>query len=338
MSANSTKLFPRKSPQYVLITGRGRSGTTWLGQILNTYQNCIYKYEPFLPSKSSPFQEWKDKLDSNYNIEELRSWFWSLCCSCYIGIDNPPFFDKSFRRQASSLLYLFYGLGKRINKLKYLYEWYGRPQLNKDVAVLMKDVNFPTNLLPHLCTVIQPHLISVVRNPYANIASYLKGIELGLFSSDRDESINHLKNLLSTPEGRYLNSYISQLEDMSIAQFEALRWRFQVESLVEYTNNYQDSMIVVYENFCMNPLANTKEIFDFLGWQIERATEDFIRTSTSNTLVNSAFSKSYYSVYRDPQESMSKWKTQLTETQKSDIELIVKKSPIKDLWSNSFKL
>ena len=331
---NNTDSSDKTLPQYVFLTGRGRSGTTWLGQILNTYQNCIYKYEPFLPSKSSPFQTWKNQLNSDFDLEEMRSWFWTLCGNCYYEIDNPPFISKSFRKQPKYLLYGVYGLGKKVNKLKYLYEWYGRPQLDRDTAVLIKDVNFPIYLLPHLSQILQPYLISIIRNPFANIASYLKGIELGLFESDRISDIDRLKKSLDTPVGQHLAHYSSQLEKMSNAQFEALRWRYQVESLVQYTKNYSKSKVVVYENLCLDPVGKTKEIFDFLGWQFTQTTEDFINASTSGNGETSNSSKSYYGVYRDPRKSMTKWQTQLTEAQKSDIESIISESPLNSLWSS----
>ena len=337
MSLDKTNSSSEILPQYVFLTGRGRSGTTWLGQILNTYQNCIYKYEPFLPSKSSPFQTWKNQLGSDdRSIEELRSLFWSLCRNCYFGIDNPPFLNKSFYKQPRYLLYLFYGLAKRFGKLEHLYEWYGRPQLNKDTAILVKDVNFPIDLLPYLCEILQPYLISMVRNPFANIASFLKGIELGLFEHNYLESIARLKKILDTPRGKHLAHYSPQLEKMSIAQFEAIRWRFQVESLVEYTNNYHKSMVVVYEDLCTDPLSKTKEIFDFLGWEFTQTTEDFINASISSTASSSSSSKSYYSVYRNPGKSISKWREQLTEAQKLDIESIIDESPLVNLWSEDY--
>ena len=95
-------------------------------------------------------------------------------------------------------------------------------------------------------------------------------------------------------------------------------------------------MIVVYEDLCIDPLNKTKEIFDFLGWQIEPKTEDFVNASTSGTASTSNSSKSYYSVYRDPRKSMSKWREQLTETQKLDIQSIIRESPLNSLWSDDF--
>ena len=39
----------------VMITGKGRSGTTWLAQILNSCGHCTYEHEPFLAQKSAGF-------------------------------------------------------------------------------------------------------------------------------------------------------------------------------------------------------------------------------------------------------------------------------------------
>lgn len=76
--------------------------------------------------------------------------------------------------------------------------------------------------------------------------------------------------------------YSSQLKKISIPQFEAVRWRFQVEALVEYTKNYSPSLLVAYEDVCRDPHGKTKEIFDFLGWQFTQATEDFINSKTKS--------------------------------------------------------
>ena len=41
----------RHAVRTVMIAGKGRSGTTWLAQIMNSYEHCSYKHEPFLGQK-----------------------------------------------------------------------------------------------------------------------------------------------------------------------------------------------------------------------------------------------------------------------------------------------
>lgn len=322
-----------KLPQYVLIVGPGRSGSTWLGQIANNYHNCIYKYEPFLASKQTPYSVWKQNLDSQ-NIQKLRDDFWSLCCSCNYEVDLPPFTPKSFRKQKKAILRFLYGMGKKTELFQHLYQAYGRPQLTKDTAVLIKDVNFPNRLLPRLCEVLQPHLIGLIRNPFANIASYIKGVELSLFAREHSQQVARLEQLLRSPEGQHLAQYRGRLKDMSVAQFEAVRWRFQVEPLAAYIRSHEQSLLVVYEDLCADPQGKVAEIFDFVGWQLDQNVLDFIARSTAAKTQNAKSAKAYYSVYRDPKQSMSKWKTQLDEQQQADIASIICDSPLKNLWSD----
>ncbi|MCP2727414.1 sulfotransferase domain-containing protein [Limnofasciculus baicalensis] len=320
--------------QYVLIAGPGRSGTTWLGQIMNSYEHCCYKYEPFLPSKSTPYSQWKQDLESR-DTEELRHRFQALCSRAYHDVDMPPFPPKSFRKQNPQLLHLLYSLGNRIEGLKFLYEWYGSPKMNGETSVLIKDVNFPNKLLPRLCDLLQPHLLAMIRNPFANIASYLKGVSLDLFQKpDQLAKATRLRESIATSASLHLFQYCDRLDRMSIEQLEAIRWCLQVEPLIQYAQTYEGGLVVVYEDLCADPHGKTTEIFQFVGWEIGESTRDFIKASTSGEKQSSKTSNSYYSVYRDPRESMSKWKQQLTPEQIADIASVVRESPAINLWSD----
>ena len=320
--------------QYILCVGPGRSGTTWLGQMMNQYEHCSYKYEPFLESKATPYRDWKHDLESG-DVEQLRQSFLSLCNSCYLEVDQPPFPPKSFRHQNPQLLHLLYGLGQRNSVLKQLYQWYGKNTFSSQNSILIKDVNFPNKLLPNLCQVLQPHLIAIIRNPFANIASYLKGIELGLFDSQTSEKIDRIRqHILNEPACEHLSHYIPQLEKMSGFQLEALRWRIQVEPLVDYAKNYNRGFVVVYEDLCLDPHGKIREIFDFVNWEIPQATKDFIDKSISGEKASLGKGKSYHSVYRDPRQSISKWKKQLSREQQKEIATVIRESPLKNLWSD----
>lgn len=320
--------------QYVLLVGPGRSGTTWLGQIMNQYEHCSYKYEPFLESTASPYRDWKHDLEFG-DIEQLRYSIHSLCNDCHHEVDIPPFIPKSFRHQNIQLLQLLYNLGKRNSALKNLYQWYGKNTLSSHNPILIKDVNFPNKLLPKLCQVLLPHFIAIIRNPFANIASYLKGVEIGLFGKQASGKIDRFRqHILNEPACEHLSPYIPQLETMSTFQLEALRWRIQVEPLVDFAKNYDQGLVVVYEDLCLDPHTKTKEIFDFVNWELSQTTKDFIDQSISGDQAFLRKTKSYYSVYRDPRQSMNKWKKQLSREQQDEIAVVIRDSPLKNLWSD----
>lgn len=328
-----------KTPNYALLLGKGRSGTSWLASILNTYQHCCYKNEPF-PKKLAPYNGWLALLKQDNN-DIVRQNFEEICRHCYHGIDQQPYPGKSFLPQNPLLLRLLRGMGTKTSKLKFLYEWYGKLQLTEQHSVLIKDVTFTLPprvfMLPRLLNVLQPHLITLVRSPYANIVSVLQGREKQVFSSyrSREQAISNLQKMMDTPLGQHLSAYKIGLEEMSIVQFEALRWRVEVEGLVKQAQSYSPSLLVVYEDLCMNPEGKTTEIFDFLGWELGQATRDFLIGSTSGEKdVKLSARERYYSVYRDPVQSLQKWKSQLTSKQIAEISEIVCESPLLDLWSD----
>lgn len=320
------------SLNYVFLLGKGRSGTTWLAQIMNTYEHCSYKHEPFLKKKSTDYNTWLSEIQSGER-EALRRRFDSLCRDCYHDVDMPPFPPKSFRWQNPKLLHFLYGTSKRVPALKPLYQGYGKSALTARTPVLIKDVNFPEELLPRLSEVLEPHVLAVVRNPFSNIASYLKGVELDLFGQS-EPKIELVRKALQKPVNQALSHYLDRLDTLSPAQVEAVAWRIQVEPLVEFVSNYDRGMAVVYEDLCNDPMGKTTEIFDFVGWELGAPTRDFIDRSISGATANPKSSQSYYSVYRDPRQSLSKWKKQLSAEQIEDIASIVRESPIKGLWSD----
>ncbi|MFP4122663.1 MAG: sulfotransferase domain-containing protein [Coleofasciculus sp.] len=330
---NTTQLTKDDSAfNYVLITGPGRSGTTWLGQMMNTYEHCVYKYEPF--GRSKGYKDWRSDLESA-DVEELRHRFASVCSNFDHDVDLPPFPAKSFRWQNPQLLHLLHSLGTRVEALKLLYHWYGQTKLTPQTPILIKDVNFPTPLLPRLCEVLQPKLIGMIRNPFGRIASTLKGKELNQFNQrSQSEKIEGMRRSIDAIGGNFLSEYRDRLEEMSDMQLDAVIWRIQVEPLVEYTRSYDQGLVVVYEDLCNDPQGKITEIFDFVGWELGQTTRDFIKESTAGERQLSDKSKAYFSVYRDPRISMSKWKTQLTHEQQADIASVIRDSPLKELWSD----
>lgn len=68
--------------RYALLLGWGRSGTTWIGQLLNRYSGCQHKYEPFNSRKCEAYFTWLDDLIAGKDTDELRALFEELCCGC----------------------------------------------------------------------------------------------------------------------------------------------------------------------------------------------------------------------------------------------------------------
>ncbi|MDJ0600494.1 MAG: sulfotransferase domain-containing protein [Crocosphaera sp.] len=329
------------SLNYVLLLGKGRSGTTWLAKILDSYEYSCYKNEPFPPSKKSPYYPWLENLEATDRKTQLLS-FERICRHCYITVDNQPQGNKYFLNQNKLLLKIFRGLARRIQWLQFLYEWYGYLPLTSKHPVVIKDVTLGTPpgyfYLPQLLEVLQPHLIIIIRNPFANIASLLKGRSLGVFGTWSQLQVKkYLQQIIDSPMGDSFKKYRDHLDDLTVTEFEALRWLIEAEILTAYSQTYTPSLVVIYEELCLNPLEKTEEIFEFLGWELGQTTQDFIKASTSGqSILDQSVKSQYYSTYRDPKNSLSKWQKQLTPQQVQEISSIIDESPLKSLWPNIF--
>lgn len=330
--------------RYVLITGKGRSGTTWLAQILNSHPSCCYKHEPFPAWKRTPYSDWKAELLAGADRAALRDSFEEICRGCHHDVDLPPFPEKTFRRGNPRILHWLHALGSRVDALRGLYESYGRPRLAADGEILIKDVNFETAHLPALCETIGATLLPTIRNPFANVASHLSGVAKGIFESDRESDARRAREIIEAPGGEAYRAYLSELEKMPEAMFEALRWRIQVEPLVEVGEAQPRSRTVVYEDLCEDPLGETQRIFDFIGWELTAATRAFIESSTSGPAGAAGTSgdgganegaesrRAYFSVFRDPRQSMNKWRDQLSATEQEQIAEVMRDSPLRGRW------
>jgi hypothetical protein len=231
-------------------------------------------------------------------------------------------------------MHALYGLGQRVPRLRGLYELYARPHMHEDADVLIKDVNFPSELLPRLCEVIEPYLVPIVRNPFANIASHLKGVEKGYFAEISDADRQRVRELIDAQQDASLAVYRDRLGTLTTLEFEAVRWRLQVEPLIAFAESYSPSRLVVYEDLCADPMGTTEALFAFLDWRVLVSTREFVEASTSGPQDERTREREYYTVFRDPRKSMNKWRQQLSESQQQEIAGVFSHSPYKNLWSD----
>jgi len=317
----------------VFLTGKGRSGTTWLASILATHERCVYKHEPFLAAGPTPFRSLLERLPTE-DAPILRDLCRTACRDCDARVEEPFVQQIGMRRLAPEPLALVRRAALRHRWLAPVYRALGRPRFDAGDGVLIKDVNFPNELLPRLCEVVRPKLVAVVRNPFANVSSLLMGRELGAFRRKPSaDDVVRVRLLLERPELAHLRRYRAVLADLPITAFEALRWRVQTEPLVDFaTRRPDDARLVVYERFCADPIAGAEALFDFAGWRMLQPTRDFIEASIEGPRRGLDARRAYFSVFRRPEESLHKWKALLSLEQQGEIASVVRDSPLMGLW------
>jgi hypothetical protein len=317
-----------------VLLGRGRSGTTWIGQILNRYPGCHYKYEPFSAGKRGGFARWLADLPAGG--EDLRQRFAALCAGCAHDVEYPPFVAKRCRPQPRVLLRLAWQLGKAVPAARRVYEWYGRPRLGPTDWVLIKQVNFPNERLDLLARVVGPAVIAVLRNPYASVASALRFYRANPAEPFRTAAtVARVLELLPSVAGFGVPQYRrTELEAMSETEFEAVRWRVQTEPLAAFAEHYPGALALTHEEFAADPERCARRAYGFLGWAFDEAVAAYVRETTAGDRHRrgSTARRQLHGIHRDPVVATQRWRKDLTDEQVADVRRAVDGSALLTRW------
>jgi hypothetical protein len=318
---------------YAFILGRGRSGTNWIGQVLNQYRKCLYKHEPFgRYKKASAFRDWFAKLGSD-DPAQLRARFFQLCAGCFHDIDYPPFLRKTCRRQSPLLLRITWQIGKIWPAARGLYEWYGRPSFHRGDWVLVKQVNFPNEKLEQFVEVLSPPIVAILRNPYSSVSSSFRFCAQESRAVRTPGDVDRVVELMPTMEEFDVRYTRAELEAMPLAAFEAVRWRVQSEPLAAFIDRYERGLKVLYETFANDPEDTTRAIFQFFGWEYHEEITRFLERTTRGARTGLVrWRDPRYTIHRDPQQEIQRWKKDLSAEDVAAINRVIRGSRLLELW------
>jgi hypothetical protein len=213
----------------VLIAGSGRSGTTWLAEIVNHRNDYRYIFEPFHPQKVALSRGFRSR-------QYLRP-----------GDGDPRLVDPAARV-----------LSGRVRSV-----WtdkFNRKRLAK--RRLIKEIrgNLLLGWIHHTFTEIP--IVLMLRHPCAVVHSQLARewnwrVDLADLSS----------------QDALMEDHLEQFHDI----VENARTRFERQVLLWCIENYvpmrqfgRDQVhVVFYEHLCLNPAAELKRLFSFLGSELD---------------------------------------------------------------------
>jgi len=310
---------PALPPVRVLL-GRGRSGTTWVGHVLNQYPEAIYKYEPFNPDKRNCYVRWLDDLYDSAQVspEQCRASLLRCCQTCLHNVDYPPFPRKPSRRHPA-LLRAAWQLGKHIPAMRRVYESVGRADLSRCGFILIKQVNFPNELLDLFHIVVRPRIIALLRNPLASVASSRRFYQASGSSQWRDEA--RVRSLIELGHAPCLAPLVDTLGDLNDIEFEAITWVLQTEPLAEFAEAHSDVSIHLHERWIEDPVAAAREAYQFFGWRFSFEIESsVVRT------VSASGTGSLHGVRKDPGSVVARWRRDLEHTEVEHVASIASRS------------
>lgn len=314
----------------VCLLGRGRSGTTWIGQMLAAHRDCMYKFEPFLRGKHNDYQRWLDRVCSDAGYGSALPELVEICSRPVHDVDYPPFRRRSGWDRSPLVMRALWQLAKWAPVTQWAYQRYGTIDMSAVRHVLIKDVNFPNERLPSLWNAIRPRIIAVLKNPYASVASAAKFY--GGSPHVQAEWVARVREVMRSPGHEQFEHFDHELDRMSFEAFEAVRWRVQCEPLNRFVSSHDRCLAVTYESCCIDPLGSIRELCGFAGWEFVPSIEDEIARSTDGKSGWRERRRGLFLTRRDPIKAMSAWKRQLTAEQIREIDSVVCESPLLPLW------
>jgi hypothetical protein len=329
--------MPHAAPRLILLLGTPRSGTTWLATILNSYPEALYCHEPLDRLHSPQLDHLIAKLMSGAALDDeerqdiLQEW-----SRAHHDCQRPPFFAKSFLRSpgwarlAAWLAVRVLGVGQ--GAFRYLFS----PAAEEQFELVVKNVDWSRHV-GRIVRGLEPVLVLIMRHPCGVVASLLRGQGLGLMAKrDRGRWLEQHKALCDR-----LGFGAAGVRRMEPWEFLSLEWLVQNVEYLEVLGTHRPCRLVVYEDLCRAPEIVTRDLFDFLGWEMGPQTRRFLRTNTSasSSLLSDWLQAKhpYFSVRKNSRRAAASWRTQLRPRQQEQILTIARAFPrFDDYWPSRF--
>jgi Sulfotransferase domain len=294
-------------PPFGAIFGTGRSGTTWLGAIVDSHQDVLYRFEPFHRAKSNQQlqQHWAKVKAGTANNQDLHT-IAQVLRKPNPHLERPPFFPKR-----SGILKGKVSLNRISNKippLKPLYNTLYRSP--KAARLVFKEVSMEAELRNLASSGAVP-IIYIIRHPAACVASMLKGISTGTMPDGRAKAALELARDRSPS---LYERFADRKDDLTLEERLALVWCADTDWALEACEQADSVHFVVYENLCRSTREEVIKVFDHLGLSFDPQTQAFIQAATQETHHERGVNP-YFSVYRNPLKAMNSWKTALSPDQ-----------------------
>ena len=320
------------------IFGSGRSGSTWLGSIINSHPGLIYRFEPFhrLSAKEPVVQYYKkllkeDSISENQLSDSDIPKIYKSLVSADPLTDKPPFFPKSdidvLGPEKEGIRKKSWAVARSLPVFDCFYKKLYTPK--NSPPLVFKEVTFEKQMRNILKYTSIP-VVYLVRHPCGNILSDVKGQESGKMPTGR-QSV--LESILKKHDVELFDKYGHQLEQLSILEKTTLLWRIDLETGLKALNDFGRGLLITYEQLCDDAHTHVQPIFKTFNLPYSSQTEQFLDTlyasdkaSMQKNRRSQDWMNQFFTVYRNPKKQKYSWKNKIEAEDRQKIEAIVQDS------------
>jgi hypothetical protein len=308
----------------IWLVGLPRSGTSWLGKIFDSHPATGYRSEPDNFPKLNDVPLFPNLEEEDRYQAVLEQFVATLPrLSAYRFAAKPPLFPKSYRsnvrdygfRAAAFVAHV----GSRINA-DFPVLGARADRLRPAPILVWKSINSLGRFGLVLRSAPMAKAIHLVRHPCGHIASLLRGERQSGFggAAPHSEWYGVFEALLGTPQARRRGLSLDGLRALAPEQRLAWHWLLVNEKAIE--EGGERARLLRYEDLCRDPLAIIRDLFGFTGLAWNEQTEDFLNQSTSTN------NRKYFSVFKNPAKSASRWREELSQECIDRIMAVVRQS------------
>lgn len=299
----------------VILVGSGRSGTTWLGSILDTYEKADYFFEiehypglcfdsPELHSIKYPFTHW---------LKHSPVWIQRLEHNLLLELHNRKILHSTTEKSLR--------IRNRFRCKR------GRRNVNLFKTVKPFNVALDyENLVARYGDRIK--FVHIIRNPFAQLVSTSRMRASGKIDM-RNAFHNTIDAIIGNPRLSKYHELAGKYRDCSWAEKSALIWWIGNEIMISASGD--NKTLVVFERLAKNPFEETQRIFDFLEWPFSTETRNHI----AETIDSGKSNNEQFSINKSADEVLGKWKKNISADDYERVSKLLEDCQLLKLWDRS---
>ncbi|HUB14982.1 MAG TPA: sulfotransferase [Acetobacteraceae bacterium] len=315
----------------ILILGAPRSGTSWLAKIFDSHPDVLYRHEPdtVLRDFDLPWMCPPEQVPAYRDAAQayLRRLFDTATLKT---AGSLPIFPKRYLGTGGAVLRnsIIYGLRamEQVPGTRRILRGAGIPDLFRIAAhphlrLVLKSVSSRGRARLFAEAMPGMRTIFILRDPWGQVASMLRGAALGKF-----EGPVPVQELLMTEQARRYGLTAARFEALPMVEQYAWNWAILNEKAIDDLAGIPGVTVLRYQALCAAPLPEARALFDSVGLEWDRQTEDFLRRSTT-------FSgrDRYYQVFKNTQAAMNRWREELKPEDQRRIQAVVRETSLAPL-------